>query len=337
VRITSRHDHFPRSDRVRRKALHQAELGLADALRAEDEAPGGIIAAMRQQSESDPLAIFTALLPWLSDDAWIGARLAKLSALGRADPFAMPPVRIFSGAALAGLILAEADPITLSLMVRPFNAPPPRAPSVIFSPGHGLTRIVKPGGARLDRYQVAVSAEELAGGFRAATAAPCMAVGSAPLVSGQLIQVDQGCESFNLIGACSDIVMVQLFVRTPTRLPMREYDPATGRLVRVAASGRATSFRQMGLALLRAFGRRDAVPQFVAALDDPDFAMRWQVMRELTALDPVAALPHLARLAATDPHPEVRAAAAATLPLVREHLARAAPVPASQKEAAPCP
>ena len=79
----------------------------------------------------------------------------------------------------------------------------------------------------------------------------------------------------------------------------------------------------MGLAVLRACGRSDAAPLFTAALDDDDFAMRWQVMRELLALDPEAALPHLGAMAAGDPHPEVRKAAAATMALLRERIALA--------------
>jgi HEAT repeat protein len=82
----------------------------------------------------------------------------------------------------------------------------------------------------------------------------------------------------------------------------------------------------MGLAVLRAFGRTDAAPLFAAALADEDFAMRWQVMRELLALDTAAALPHLTAMAAQDPHPEVRAAATATLALLRARAA-ACPVP----------
>jgi HEAT repeat protein len=77
----------------------------------------------------------------------------------------------------------------------------------------------------------------------------------------------------------------------------------------------------MGLAVLRAFGRSDAAPLFAAALTDEDFAMRWQVMREFLALDGDAALPHLTALAGADPHPEVRAAAAATLAVLRERTA----------------
>jgi hypothetical protein len=306
---------------------------LETELHAEDAAPGGISARMAALAGADADTIFAALLPLLTDHGWVQARLAKLLAVAAADPFAMPPVRIFSGGALSGLVLAEVAPITLSLMVRPFNTPAPRTASVIFSPGHGLTRIVRSGGARIARYSVALSAEERSGGFRAATAAPCIALGEEPLADGALLRTDQQIQSFNMTAGSGDLVMLQLFVHQASRVPMREYDPATGQLIRVATAGRATSFRQMGLALLRAFGRRDAAPLFAAALEDRDFAMRWSVMREWLALDPAAAQPHLAAMAASDPHPEVRSAAQQTLQLLRE---RGLPVPPTP-EPVPCP
>ena len=302
----------------------QAEAAALDArLRAEDAAPGGLGHAMRTLAGADPDRIFAELSPYLTDHLWVQQRLRAAVALCAADPFAMPPLRIFSGGALGGMILAEVPPITLSLIIRPFNQPAPRDPSVIFSPGHGLTQIVRSGGARVRRYRVALDDAELAGGFRAASAAPLKDIGEASLTDGDQIRVDQQCESFNLIPGTGDLVMLQLFVHEQSRVPMREYDPATGRLIRAAAGGRATSFRQMGLAVLRACGRSDAAPLFAAALADNDFAMRWQVMRELLALDPEAALPHLGAMAAGDPHPEVREAAAATMELLRERIALA--------------
>jgi hypothetical protein len=314
----SRHDHFPRSDLARRTLMRQREAALDARFRHEDTQPGGIGSAMRQVAGADPDTIFAALMPWLEDHRWVQRRLAAALALSAADPFALPPLRIFSGGALGGIILTEVPPITCSLMIRPFNQPAPRAASVIFSPGHGLTRIIRSGGARIQHYCVALSAEERSGGFRAATAAPLQIGEHGPLADGDQIRVDQQCESFNMTAGPGDLVMLQLFVHQPSRVPMREYDPAAGRLVRSAAAGRATSFRQMGLAVLRAFGRIDAAPLFAAALADDDFAMRWQVMRELLALDAAAALPHLIMMAADDPHPEVRAAASATLGLLRE-------------------
>jgi hypothetical protein len=324
----SRHDHYPRGHAELRRAMQHDALALESQWRAEDEGPGGIFAAMDRVAAAAPDAIFAALAPWLADTSWAQHRLSEALALCATHPFAMPPLRIFSGGALSGLILAERLPITLSLMIRPFNQPAPRAPSVIFSPGHGLTRIIRSGGASISRYYVALSADELAGGFRAAAAAPLERGESGPVTDGTMIRVDQQRESFNLTTGSGDLVMLQLFVHRPSRVPMREYDPDSRRLVRVAAAGRATSFRQMGLAVLRAFGRSDAAPLFAAALADDDFAMRWQVMREFLALAPDAALPHLAAMDEADPHAEVRAAAAATLALLRER--RAALTPATE-------
>lgn len=286
-----------------------------------DHGPDGICTYMTALAAADPDEIFAALMRWIDERDWVTQRLDRLSRFAAADDFAMPPVRIFSGHRLGGLVLAEVPPITLSLMVRQFHLSPLPDNAVIFSPGYGLTRIIKSGGARMRRFRVPLSPEERGGQFRAAAAAPCEALGESALCDGMEIRADQSAESFNLIGGDSDIVMLQIFVRAPTLVPMREYDAGSGRLVRVAAAGRATSFRQMGLSLLRAFGRRDAAAQFVSALDDADFAMRWQVMRELVALDARTALPHLAAMAANDPHPEVRTAAAVTEALVREHLA----------------
>lgn len=317
----SRHDHYPRADVTRRRQMQTAAAALDARLRAHDAAPGGIAQAMQRVAGAAPDRIFARLAPFMADHGWVQQRLRAALALCAADAFARPPLRIFSGSALSGLILAEVAPITLSLMIRPFNQPAPRDPSVIFSPGHGLTQIVRSGGAAIRRYRVRLSEEERAGKFRQATAAPLEDLGQAPLADGDQIRIDQQSESFNLIPGDSDLVMLQLFVHAASRVPMREYDPATGRLIRAAAAGRATSFRQMGLAVLRAFGRTDAAPLFAAALDDDDFAMRWQVMRELVALAPQSALPHLSAMAADDPHPEVRAAAQATLNLLRERTA----------------
>lgn len=317
----SRHDHFPRGDHVRRRTMQTAAAALDAQLRAEDSAADGIVTAMRGLADADADTIFAVLTPYLTDHGWVRQRLAAGLALSAADPFAMPPLRMFTGGVLGGLILAEAPPITCSLMIRPFNPPAPRAASVIFLPGQGLTHIARSGGARLRRYAVTLNDVERGGGFRASAAAPMTLIDECSLADGASIRVDQQSESINICGGDGDLVMLQLFVAEASRVPMREYEVATGRLVRVAAAGRATSFRQMGLSVLRAFGRRDAAPLFSAALADEDFSMRWQVMRELLALDSAVALPHLTTMATSDPHPEVRAAAAVTLALLRERAA----------------
>jgi HEAT repeat protein len=77
----------------------------------------------------------------------------------------------------------------------------------------------------------------------------------------------------------------------------------------------------MMVSLLRVMEREDALPLMIEALDSPQFYTRWHVMREMLALDAEGALPSLRRLAASDPHPEVRAAASQTLRLFFEEEA----------------
>ena len=65
--------------------------------------------------------------------------------------------------------------------------------------------------------------------------------------------------------------------------------------------------------LLRKLDHRPAVAAIAGFLDHPDFFVRWHAMKELLGLDAASALPHLKRMAATDPHPEPRRAARAVL------------------------
>jgi HEAT repeat protein len=117
------------------------------------------------------------------------------------------------------------------------------------------------------------------------------------------------------IPGARDTLLLELTVQPPSPLPIRSYDRATGRLLHVSASCRDSSFRAMALTLLRHLGRPDAAPLFIAETHSTDFAARWHAMRELIALAPAAARAPLAAMAAGDPHPEVRAAAKATLAL----------------------
>jgi HEAT repeat protein len=71
----------------------------------------------------------------------------------------------------------------------------------------------------------------------------------------------------------------------------------------------------MMVSLLRTMERDDALPLIEEALASPHFYTRWHIMRELIAMDAERALPLLRRMAADDPHPEVRATARQTLDL----------------------
>ncbi|WP_257544424.1 HEAT repeat domain-containing protein [Sphingopyxis sp. DBS4] len=307
----SRHDHFPRHDGPRRERIRRAASHLDARWRDEDGASGGLRAAMAAVAGEPPAVALAALMPWLADPGWLARRLDEAAALLAADPFAVPPLPPVGD----GLLLAEHGPIQLTLRIQRFEWRG-EAPAIArFVPGAAAVRFLATGGASIQRHRVAVSAAEEAGVFTAAAAAPCRSETARPLVTGECLIFDTARESFTLADATGDIMFLELAVQPASPLPVRAYDVASGRLVHLSSSRRDASFRQMGLALLRAFGRRDAAPLFAAEIETGDFAARWAAMRELIALDPAAALPHLAHMAASDPHPEIRRAAAATLAL----------------------
>lgn len=299
--------------------MRAAEADLAARWRRDDARPAGLAAALAvadTRADTDPGGALAHLRPWLAGTDWLSARFAGALELLAADPFARPPLAIAgTGGGPGGLILAERGCVRLSLQLLPFEAGGAAPATALFVPGRAAIRILAAGGARLTLHHTALSAAEEAGAFTKAGAAACTSDPPRPLVTGELLELDTARTAFTLAGASSDILLLDLAVRPPSPLPVRAYDVENGRLVHVAASRRDSSFRQMALALLRAMERRTAAPLFLAATTVEDFAARWSAMRDLVALAPAAARPRLIDMAATDPHPEVRAAAAATLAL----------------------
>ena len=315
----SRHDHFPRADFARRQRIRDAIAATDTAWRAADAAPGGLLAAI-DALEGVPAEVALArLIPWLEDMAWLQARLDAALALLAADPFARPPLRLVGGGdgGAGGLVLADRGGVRLTLLVRPAGSCVAPPASTVFIPGRAAIRVLASGDASLLWHEVVVDEAEEGGGFTAAAAAPCRSEPARALRTGELFQLDTGRQSWSLAEARRDILLLELAVQPPSPLPIRAYDIASGRLIHVSASRRDSSFRTMALTLLRHLGRTDAAPLFAAETGAEDFAARWHAMRELVALDRVAARPHLAAMATGDPHPEVRRAAVSTLALLQ--------------------
>lgn len=330
-RPDSRHNHFPRADAARRCARDRAAAGLAAKWRADDALPGGICAAIDEVADLSPDRAIARLAPRLADRGWLRGRLEGALALLAADPFARPPLPLVGGGEGAGgLILVERGAVRLSLQLhsRESRAAPPAA--ALFVPGAAAVHVVAGAGAMLHLHHVEVDAGAASGQFTASTAARCHSDPPRALHAGETLILDTARSAFTVSGARpsdarGDVLLLELAVQPPSPLPIRSYDIATGRLIHVSASRRDSSFRTMALALLRSFHRADAAPLFVEATHADDFAARWNAVRELVALDPAAARPRLGTMAASDPHPEIRRAAAATLALY------------APQEIAPCP
>lgn len=315
--MSSRHNHFPGTDAARRLAIRRAVTDLDTAWSIADAAPDGLIFAIDTLADAPADLAIVGLLPWLTNIYWLRTRLDAALALLTADYFARPPLRPLGGGegGTGGLILADRGAIRLTLHLRPFAANAPAPAAMAFVPGRAALYIVDCGGAELCMHEVTVSAAEEAGAFTASAAASCRSLPPRWLQTGETLHLDTARQGFTFAGGARDLLFLELTVRPPSPLPMRAYDIASGKLIHVSASRRDSSFRQIALTLLRHLGRADAAPFFVAETRSEDFAARWNAMRELVALDPATARAPLERMAATDPHSEVRRAAAATLAL----------------------
>lgn len=312
--MQSRHDHYPRFDMERRARLRAATTAREAHWGDADAGPGGLGAAIDAALGMGADDAIAALMPWLADIGWLRDRLGDALDLLAADLFARPPLRpVGGGEGAGGLILAERGAIRLSLQLH--RAGTPASAAALFIPGRSALRILHGGGASVRDHHVTITPDEESGGFTAAGAARCRTGPPRALVADELLTFDTARTAFTLSDATGDALLLELSVQPPSSLPIRSYDIASGRLLHVSASRRDSSFRQMALSLLRTFSRVDAAPLFDAATKADDFAARWSAMREYIALAPAAAHPRLAHMAADDPHPEIRRAAATALAL----------------------
>lgn len=267
--------------------------------------------------EKNSAAVLELARAFLDRDAEIAALLAAMRAGSRADPFFRPPFHPVASEVQTGLLLFHGPDLSISLgvsgvdMLAAKKAGPRGDSSISFTGITGLFRFARAGGATLSFWE----APPIGDDFVAAQAGKCRFVERRRIADGEEIVLDGRRESFVIEHAFSDILFFHAMVRPEAAPLSAEYDSRTLAFVGASSTDEVASRIQMMVSLLRTMEREDAVPLIVEALASPHFYTRWHVMRELLALDADAAHPHLRRMAAADPHPEVRAAARRTLEL----------------------
>lgn len=316
-------------DKAPRAATAAAMRGLAQAIAA-IPALAELKQALGPAAEQGAPAVLALARRFVEDDAAIAALFEAAIAAAAADPFCRPPLRASRNEVQDGLLLFADPALTIQIAVTSADAlslkrmSDEAPPAISFTGQRSLFRFVKAGGALLSVW----SAPFIGPDFTAGAGGRCRLRERRRLADGDVIELDGRCESFTVDSAASDLVY--LFASTPLEAgPVAvDYDPLTLEPVAASSTDDAGSRIQMMLALLRTMDRRDAAPLFAEALAARHFHARWQAMREFLALDAGLALPHLERMAEEDPHPEVRAAAAATL---------AAFFPGPTEPLVPCP
>lgn len=234
------------------------------------------------------------------------------------NPFFRPPLAPVSSDIAVGFILYDEPSVTLSvavtsadaLAVKKSSATGPR--SIKFSGLGTAFHFIKSGGATLSLWEAPAIDRGLSGEL----SGKCRAAGRRKMEDGDRIVLDGSRESFVIEHVEGDMVCLQAVVHAGSAPLAVEYDSRTLEYVGASSTDEAASRLQIMVGLLRVMERNDAIPVIEQLLrDSPHFYTRWQLMRELLAMDAEAALPSLRRLAETDPHPEVRAAADQTLEL----------------------
>ncbi|HVQ07581.1 MAG TPA: HEAT repeat domain-containing protein [Allosphingosinicella sp.] len=265
-------------------------------------------------SERSAEAVLAAAREFIDNEDDIASFMSQLIAANRADPFFRPPFVPTSSDIHSGLLLFHNPDLSIALaasgvdMLAAKKAGPRGSTSIGFSGVVTLFRYLRAGGATMSFWE----APTITGDFLATRAGKCRFVGRRRIEDGEDILLDGRYQSFVVEHAESDMLCFQALVRREAAPLAAEYDSKTLSFVGASSTDEASSRVQMMISMLRVMGRGDALPLIVEALDSPHFYTRWHIMRELLAMDAEAALPLLRRMAAHDPHPEVRAAACQT-------------------------
>lgn len=264
----------------------------------------------------DSAGLLAAAERFMANTAPIEAMIEEMIAAASADPFFRPPFLFVNSDINVGLILYSEPRVTISIGVASADALAAkksgvRGPrSITFTGLRTSFHWLRGGGATLSLWEAPPAGAD----FVTDPDRSCRFVGRRKLEDGDHFIMDGSRESFVIEHATSDMICLQATVHDGAPL-MVEYDSKSLRFVGASSADEASSRLELMVSLLRLLDRADAAPTIAALLDEPHFFTRWHVMRELLALDADLALPHLERMAAGDPHPDVRARAEETLNL----------------------
>jgi hypothetical protein len=260
-------------------------------------------------------AVMQAASRFISDFEAGESLLGELIGSVAADPFHRPPFRPVASPLHLGLLLVEDPRVTIMLGVTRADALAEKRlgrtgpASITFDGQHALYRFLKADGAVISFWE----SPRIEAGFTAEDSGQCRLVGRRRIVDGEIIPIDGRFQSFLIDHAASDIVYLKAGTQIGAAPVSVEYDSDSHVFVGASGADEAGARVQTMVSLLRLLDRQDAAPAIEEALKHPHFYVRWHAMREFLALDAERALPSLRRMAASDPHPDVRAAAGATL------------------------
>lgn len=271
--------------------------------------------ALDLAGESDADAALAAAARFLDRAPDLEALIGEMILAALADPFYRPPLRLISSPIHLGLLLVDRPSLSILLAVTSPDALAAKRigrtgpASITLSGQRTIFRFIRAGGATLSFWE----APPVTDRFTGDASGRCRLVGRRRIEDGETVTLDGRRHSFVIDHAESDIVYLKAATLAEAAPLSVEYDSDSLTFVAASSTDEAASRVQMMVSLLRVMDRTDAVPLLRRVLAHRHFYVRWHAMREFLALDAGLALPSLRAMAESDPHPDVRAAAASAL------------------------
>lgn len=253
----------------------------------------------------------------------IAALFEELIGACRADPYFAPPLQMVTSEIGTGFVLYTHPALMLTLSVMSVDGLAAKrsgaaAPtSLTFGGRPMLYEFVRSGGATLSLWEIPA----IGSSFLRTSSGRCRPSERLKVADGERVRIDGSRRSFVIEHATSDLVFLTATAQEQGASLSVVYDSRTLAFAGASSNDEASSRIQMMVTLLRLLDRQDAQPLLEQLLASDEFYVRWHVMREFLALDADAAEPWLRRMAAADPHAEVRSAAAQALAMFFDEAA----------------
>ena len=280
-----------RRDRAPQRRAQAVTAAACDAWRAAPEVRA-MLAEFHCYAAGAPLASCPSLLALFADQdsapALTTALTRALCAALAAEPFGHPPFRHGYDRGTATLLLARDGRAQLLLHA---SEPGTRAfDTVAFSDA--------------ERHEAVLGGEAKARVVRRQGQFGRLAAQALVLEPGVRLALDLREQALQLLAVERTLVSLRLHRTAGNPEPSREYDLATGALLRQAAGDIRASRHEAMFALLGRMQRTEAVPVMAAIAREPgDASLRWQALRECLALDTAAGIATLGELARAEEDP----------------------------------
>ena len=296
-------------DRTLQRRAQAAAVAAVDRWRA---MPGtrAMLAGIDRYGQAAPLGTCPGLPALFAEGQAVPVVLAalvrELCAALAAEPFAHPPFRHGYDRGTATLLLARSG----------------RAQLVLHASEPGQRRFDTVSFGDGERHEAVLAGAARARIVRRRGRFGALGEQRMTLAPGRRLALDSHEESLQVLEIGRRLVTLRLSRAACEPRPSREYDLASGALLRQAAGDLRASRHEAMLALLGRMRRTEAAPVMAAIACEPgDVSLRWQALRECLALDTAAGFAALADLAGRADEPLAAPAAALRARLLETHPA----------------